>query len=320
MTTAAERSSYRRADFRRQRTRRSAGRLAVTSPPCRCRCAPVALAFFLAPAGHLNTRAIVQVNGLTYSVTARQDLRLAGVAALLPARLDLDLTATLSPSEVRSGTPPDRRCSPLRRPRTRRRSRGCRSARRARARGHQRVTRKSLRATVTGAGNIVTLAQRGTLGCRRSSEARSAESRRRLHREPCPEHCATAHEAPEPGQKLAALTFDDGPGTHTQEVLDALAAAHVPATFFVLGSSASGSKAMIEKMRQPGTRWRTTRGATRTSRRLSDEDSAARSRAPAPWSGNQISAATVRQLQRFREGADRRDGPAARLLDGGHLD
>ncbi len=51
---------------------------------------------------------------------------------------------------------------------------------------------------------------------------------------------------------MAALTFDDGPGTYTQAVLDALAAKHVPATFFVLGGAAAGNKAMIKAIKAAG--------------------------------------------------------------------
>ena len=41
--------------------------------------------------------------------------------------------------------------------------------------------------------------------------------------------------APLPGGPLIALTFDDGPSTHTARLLDALYARNVSATFFVLG-------------------------------------------------------------------------------------
>ena len=40
---------------------------------------------------------------------------------------------------------------------------------------------------------------------------------------------------PQPGEWLIALTFDDGPSTYTELLLDALAERGVPATFFVLG-------------------------------------------------------------------------------------
>jgi peptidoglycan-N-acetylglucosamine deacetylase len=55
-----------------------------------------------------------------------------------------------------------------------------------------------------------------------------------------------------PGQKVAALTFDDGPSKWTQGVLDALAARHVLATFFVLGSNAAGHQDLIQKIKAAG--------------------------------------------------------------------
>jgi len=54
------------------------------------------------------------------------------------------------------------------------------------------------------------------------------------------------------GQKLAALTFDDGPDRYTQGVLDALAAAKVPATFFVLGGNAVGHADVIANIKAAG--------------------------------------------------------------------
>ncbi|MEU4578833.1 polysaccharide deacetylase family protein [Nonomuraea sp. ATR24] len=40
----------------------------------------------------------------------------------------------------------------------------------------------------------------------------------------------------ETGEKVVALTFDDGPDEHTQEIIDVLAAEKARATFFVVGS------------------------------------------------------------------------------------
>jgi peptidoglycan/xylan/chitin deacetylase (PgdA/CDA1 family) len=106
---------------------------------------------------------------------------------------------------------------------------------------------------ITGEGNIVSLTQTGSTGERDvyfgSASGREAASlivvapRDTVYR---------VTDSPEPGQKLAALTFDDGPGTHTLEVLAALAAEHVPATFFVLGSSAAAHPEVIERMRAEG--------------------------------------------------------------------
>ncbi|MCL2391759.1 MAG: polysaccharide deacetylase family protein [Oscillospiraceae bacterium] len=47
---------------------------------------------------------------------------------------------------------------------------------------------------------------------------------------------------------VIALTFDDGPGLHTTEVLDILSAHGTPATFFVLGRLAERNPATITRM------------------------------------------------------------------------
>lgn len=41
-----------------------------------------------------------------------------------------------------------------------------------------------------------------------------------------------------PGERVVSLTFDDGPGAYTTQILDVLAKYHVKATFFVLGQYA----------------------------------------------------------------------------------
>jgi len=51
---------------------------------------------------------------------------------------------------------------------------------------------------------------------------------------------------------MASLTFDDGPGPATPAVLDALAAAGVRATFFVLGRQAERYPELIARMRAEG--------------------------------------------------------------------
>lgn len=54
------------------------------------------------------------------------------------------------------------------------------------------------------------------------------------------------------GGRGAALTFDDGPGPSTPAVLDALAAAGVRATFFVLGRQARAHPELVRRMRDEG--------------------------------------------------------------------
>lgn len=54
------------------------------------------------------------------------------------------------------------------------------------------------------------------------------------------------------GRRVVALTFDDGPGPHTESVLDALDVAGAKATFFVLGSLVPGREATLRRMVSAG--------------------------------------------------------------------
>jgi hypothetical protein len=51
---------------------------------------------------------------------------------------------------------------------------------------------------------------------------------------------------------IVALTFDDGPDTHTGAVLDELAAWDVPATFFVLGMKVVDQPALVQRAANEG--------------------------------------------------------------------
>lgn len=106
---------------------------------------------------------------------------------------------------------------------------------------------------VEGSGAIVHLAQLGNAGERTLYLGMSSRKQAAVFTLSAP-HNEILQRTPtaKDGQKLVALTFDDGPGKWTQSVLDALAAKHVPATFFVLGSSAAGNTAMIRKLRDAG--------------------------------------------------------------------
>lgn len=53
-------------------------------------------------------------------------------------------------------------------------------------------------------------------------------------------------------KKLVALTFDDGPGKYTNELLDILQKEQVPATFFLLGNRVSGNETIIKRMVKDG--------------------------------------------------------------------
>jgi peptidoglycan/xylan/chitin deacetylase (PgdA/CDA1 family) len=48
--------------------------------------------------------------------------------------------------------------------------------------------------------------------------------------------------------RTVALTFDDGPGPYTREVLDVLERHGVPATFFVVGDQIPGHAALLRRM------------------------------------------------------------------------
>ncbi|MEU5880411.1 polysaccharide deacetylase family protein [Spirillospora sp. NPDC047279] len=52
--------------------------------------------------------------------------------------------------------------------------------------------------------------------------------------------------------KCVALTFDDGPGEYTGELLDDLRDAGAPATFFMLGQNVEGNEAVVRRMVEEG--------------------------------------------------------------------
>ena len=54
------------------------------------------------------------------------------------------------------------------------------------------------------------------------------------------------------GKTLVALTFDDGPGSLTPQLLDILKQKEARATFFVLGAAAEGNVDLLKRMRDEG--------------------------------------------------------------------
>jgi peptidoglycan/xylan/chitin deacetylase (PgdA/CDA1 family) len=58
--------------------------------------------------------------------------------------------------------------------------------------------------------------------------------------------------APRRGTGRVALTFDDGPGPYTAQVLAELRSLHVHATFFVIGHNASQSPGIVQALRAGG--------------------------------------------------------------------
>jgi peptidoglycan/xylan/chitin deacetylase (PgdA/CDA1 family) len=216
-----------------------------------------ALALFLAPTGHLNTRNLVQVNGITYSVPGGMRVAdLSDLSALL-ARSGSSLDLTGDVIALGAGSAAERLLDdePL-------------SQDLVLTDGTVLVVRHGQhllegikrttetvahKTTVEGDGPVVSLVQTGEDGEREIYKGvSSGKQAAALFLRPPEDAVLRRSTAAGPGQKLAALTFDDGPGKHTQAVLDALAAKHVPATFFVLGGSAAGNKEMIAKIKAAG--------------------------------------------------------------------
>jgi peptidoglycan/xylan/chitin deacetylase (PgdA/CDA1 family) len=57
-----------------------------------------------------------------------------------------------------------------------------------------------------------------------------------------------ARDQTDPAARTVALTFDDGPGTATPQVLDVLRSADVRATFFVIGQHAAANPEMLQRI------------------------------------------------------------------------
>jgi len=216
-----------------------------------------AAAFVLAPTGHLNSRSIVQINGSTYAVPSEVKVAMLAEFSSLLARPGsrFDLTGDVivpaqgsAAERQMNGAPLTEDAMP---------SDGALLVARHGEPILEEIRRKTanipFETILEGKGAIVRLAQEGAPGEQEIykgvlSGKQAAAFVVTAPRNSVIQRTSTA----KAGQKLAALTFDDGPGTYTQQVLDALASRHVLATFFVLGSSAAGNKTMIAKMKAAG--------------------------------------------------------------------
>jgi peptidoglycan/xylan/chitin deacetylase (PgdA/CDA1 family) len=216
-----------------------------------------AVAFFLCPTGHLNTHALITINGIERLVPGEpKGADLAELSALLArpgSTLDLTgdvivLAGGLLPKRQSNGEPLDG-------------DRVLRDGARLTVSHGDHVLEAIRRVTddipfetvVTGQGPIVSLAQGGVPGEREIFKGVSTGKQAAVFTVREPQDAVLQRtSAASSGQKLAALTFDDGPGKFTQGVLDALAAKHVLGTFFVLGSSAAGNKTLIEQIKSAG--------------------------------------------------------------------
>lgn len=215
------------------------------------------LAFFLTPTGHANLRSMVQLNGVVRSVQTGVTASHLTEPLMLQAQSGSVLDLTGDVLTLAGGSPAVREVNggPL-------------EATGTLADGATVIVRHgdplleqiqpatqemSFSTTTTGQGNIVSLAQTGSPGEREVYTGVSSGREAVAVVTVAPQDTVyRLDETAQPGQKLAALTFDDGPGTHTQEVLAALAAAHVPATFFVLGSSAAAYPQLIQQIKDAG--------------------------------------------------------------------
>jgi peptidoglycan/xylan/chitin deacetylase (PgdA/CDA1 family) len=217
----------------------------------------IVLAFFLLPTSAANTRPIIQVNGFTISVEPETNIgQLAGGSLpAVRAGSTLDLTGDVttigkgSPSTLTlDGLPADVNSSFVD---------GNVLLVSHGAHHLEGISKKRLETpfdiTVEGEGPVVSMVQQGHSGITevytgQRSGRKAADITIRSTQKALVKRTGAA----QTGQKLVALTFDDGPGAYTQRVLDALAEAQVPATFFVLGSCAVGNEDMIDKMRAAG--------------------------------------------------------------------
>ncbi len=216
-----------------------------------------AVAFFLVPTGHLNTHALITINDVTCVVPGEPRVAdLTGLSALL-ARSGSALDITGNVIALGGGSSAERQGNgePLDGGRVLRDgavvtvSHGDHLIE-----ALKRVTDDiPFETTVTGQGAILSLAQAGTPGEREIFKGVSTGKQAAVFTILAPQDAVLQRTGTaRAGQKLAALTFDDGPGKFTQGVLDALATKHVLGTFFVLGSSAAGNQAMIERLKSAG--------------------------------------------------------------------
>jgi peptidoglycan/xylan/chitin deacetylase (PgdA/CDA1 family) len=216
-----------------------------------------ATAFLLVPTGQLNPRSLVQVNGLIYSLPQATPITaVAQVSALLArpgSRLDLtgDVVALGGGSPAKreidgepvAGDPVLTDGSVM-----------------VVVHGEhelEKIGRKTeevpFETTYKGKGPVASLVDAGIPGQREIYKGASSGKQAAVFTLKAPKNAVVQlSTTTKPGQRLAALTFDDGPGTYTQAVLDALAGKHVTATFFMLGSSAAANKSLVAKVKAAG--------------------------------------------------------------------
>ncbi len=215
------------------------------------------LAFLLLPTAHVSTRSLVEINGISYSVPSTVPASsLSQVSALL-ARPGSSLDLTGDVYALGQGSPATREIDGLPFAEDSTLTDGAVVEVRNGEHRLETIRRKMqsvpFETVYEGSGLIVSLAQSGKAGKRELFVGSASGKQAAVFVLSSPQNTVVQRtKTAKSGQKLAALTFDDGPGPYTQAVLDALAGKHVPATFFVLGSAAAGNKAMINKIKTAG--------------------------------------------------------------------
>ena len=242
---------------RSSRRRRRAGSRPRISVLAAAAIVLAAAAFVLTPTGRLNSRNLVEINGITYSLAAGSRVtEVAQVSALL-ARPGSTLDLTGDVTTLGEGTSAERQLdgAPLA---------GnpvlhdgslvfVRHGRHQLEQIRPKTETVPFETVYEGSGAVVSLVRVGVPGQREIYKGVSSGKQAAVIWLAAPQEALLRRsEQAKPGQKLAALTFDDGPGQFTQAVLDALAAEHVPATFFVLGGSASANRGMLKKIKAAG--------------------------------------------------------------------
>ncbi|MFH0917131.1 MAG: polysaccharide deacetylase family protein [bacterium] len=248
MMAADERSSLRR---RRRRSRPSFAALAAIVTVL------AVAAFLLVPTGHLNSRSLVQVNGFTYSLPPAKRVTALAAASTLLARPGSKLDLTGDVVALGEGAPARRELNGAPLVADPVLEDGSQVLVRQGEHRLEGIKRKSeavpFETTIKGSGVIVSLVQAGTPGLRVVYKGTSSGKQAAVFTVTTAQNAVVQRSTTAKSeQRLAALTFDDGPGTYTQAVLDALAGKHVSATFFVLGSSAAGNQGMIKKIKAAG--------------------------------------------------------------------
>lgn len=216
-----------------------------------------ALSFFLLPTAHSTSRSFVQINGVVVSVL--EDTTVGQVAgdtlALARAGSALDLTGDVvgigrgaAAESALNGEPVDKATAL---------SDGAVLVVRHGGQRLEGISRKTqqvpFETVFEGKGAVVSLVQEGAPGSREIFRGDESGKQAAVFTVAAPQNAVIRRSgAASKGQKLVALTFDDGPGKYTQGVLDALADKNVPATFFVLGGNAAGSKDVIAQIKAAG--------------------------------------------------------------------